>query len=62
MNWDETSSAGVHLRGQTGQEAIIDFDNLLMALPPALRSAFEAERTARQNELESIIAETGYNT
>ena len=62
MNWDETNSAGVHLRGQSGQEAIIDFDSLLVALPPALRSAFEAECAARQNELESIIAEIGYHT
>jgi len=62
MNWEETNSSGVHLRRQTGEEAVIGFDSILNALPQPLREVFEAERAARQKELETIVAEIGYNT
>lgn len=53
MYKDETNEHGCPLRNQTGAAAIRNFIDIIAALSPELRAAFEAERAARQAELES---------
>jgi hypothetical protein len=42
------NSLGTPLYKQAGRDGIRDFDAIVSALPPTLRAAFEAERTAQQ--------------
>lgn len=61
-NWTATNAQGVHLRDQHGQEAVQNFDAIINALPPAMRQAFDAERQARQQEIDTYVERHGYNT
>lgn len=61
-DYSEKSAQGVSLRGQTGQEAVCDFDSIIAGLPVALREAFYAERSAQQAEFDAIIEVDGYHS
>lgn len=50
------------LRNQTGTQAIKNFTTILASLPPAARAAFEAERQARQREIDTYVARYGYQS
>ena len=62
MEREEREERGCPLRNQTGAAAVKHFAALLERLSPELRSAFEAERAARQAELETYVAQYGYAT
>jgi hypothetical protein len=51
---------GCPLHKQSGSAAVKDFDAIIAGLSPELRSAFVAERAARQAELESYLAGSVY--
>lgn len=52
----EKNEYGCSLHNQSGAMAVRDFDAIVEHLPPDLRAAFNAERTARRAELESFLA------
>jgi len=62
MSPSDATAPTCPLRDQCGADAVRDFDAILAALPPALRAAFDAERAARQDEIDAHIREHGYHT
>lgn len=59
---DEQNEFGCPLRYQSGAAAVKDFAGVLARLSPELRAAFEAERAARQAELDQYVRTCGYHT
>jgi hypothetical protein len=53
MAHEEKNEYGCPFRDQTGMSAIKNFLELIAALSPELRAAFEHEREARERELEA---------
>ncbi|MEN9939013.1 MAG: hypothetical protein RLZZ387_5592 [Chloroflexota bacterium] len=62
MHTDETNEYGCPLRNQTGAAGVQNFIEIIAGLSSELRAAFEAERNARQEELDSYVAVYGYRT
>lgn len=62
MYRDEQNQPGCPLRNQTGAAGVQNFAFILQQLTPELRAAFEAERTARQAELDAYVAQYGYRS
>lgn len=58
MYQNETNEYGCPLREQTGALAVQNFDAIIARLAPDLRAAYEAERAARQAELELYLEAT----
>ena len=56
MYQNDTNEYGCPLREQTGSMGVQNFDMIIALLAPDLRIAFEAERAARQAELEEYVA------
>jgi hypothetical protein len=54
MDKNERNTNRCPLVNQTGEAGVLNFKSLLSALPPDQRQAFEHERAARQDELDSI--------
>ncbi|HEU5015198.1 MAG TPA: hypothetical protein VFT66_21925 [Roseiflexaceae bacterium] len=58
----ERNEFGCALRFQTGANAVKNFAAVVANMSPELRAAFEAERAARQAELDSYVEAHGYRT
>lgn len=56
MYSDDKNEYGCPLRNQTGPAGVQNFVEIIAGLSPELRAAFEAERMARQAELEAYLA------
>jgi hypothetical protein len=56
MYQDDINEYGCPLRDQTGSVGVQNFDLIIGLLAPELRAAFEAERAARQTELDLFLA------
>jgi hypothetical protein len=56
MYQNDTNEYGCPLRDQTGSVGVQNFDMIVARLAPELRDAFEAERAARQVELDRYFA------
>lgn len=62
MYLNDVNASGCPLRNQHGAASVIDFEAMLERLSPEMRSAFEAERAARQAELNEYLATHAYAT
>ncbi|KPV54589.1 hypothetical protein SE17_02820 [Kouleothrix aurantiaca] len=62
MQAQEYNEQGCPLRNQQGSDGVKDFAAILARLAPEQYAAFQAERAARQDELNQYVTRYGYRT
>ena len=62
IDTSERNAHGCPIRGQSGDDGVLDFQAILDNLPADLRAAFEAERAERALEISGFVTANGYHT